>query len=372
MRSPTHLLLPLYIVLAGLFCACLPPDGDGCAVAPPKGEYVRIAEEGAIIVWHAPSKTQHFIRRATFDTKAANFGFVVPTPTQPKLAPADNGAFSYLDGVIRPKVVQVRGGISITPGCCIFGCAMPASKAARDLAPANVRVLDVQQVGGLVGAVLEADDAAALNDWLKENGYPSSPELVSWLGPYIAEKWKITAFKIDQDPKAGAQVQTSAVRMTFQADRPFFPYREPKTDEDKEHAAPAHLPRLLRVFFVSDSRASAKRGDSDWQARVPWADTLDAEQRARLVKDLGVPAEHLPAGAWMTTFEDTASPRPGTEDVFFGPSGQQTPTRPPPITQVGPPLWIPLEVVVLGPLVFCGLLAVVILLVLRWRRRAAG
>lgn len=39
----------------------------------------------------------------------------------------------------------------------------------------------------------------------------------------------------------------------------------------------------------------------------------------------------LPAGAWLTMFEDTASPRPGTDDLFFAPSTDARPVKPPPV-----------------------------------------
>ena len=47
---------------------------------------MRIAEESAVIVWEGATRTEHFVRRATFATTAADFGFLVPTPSKPELA----------------------------------------------------------------------------------------------------------------------------------------------------------------------------------------------------------------------------------------------------------------------------------------------
>jgi hypothetical protein len=83
------MLLTLAVVLL------LVPDerAVGCAAAPPFGATVRIADESAIIIWDASSKTEHFIRRATFSSSAHDFGFLVPTPTKPELAEAEDDAF---------------------------------------------------------------------------------------------------------------------------------------------------------------------------------------------------------------------------------------------------------------------------------------
>src|SRR5438874_5486403 len=83
-----------------------PPRAEACAAVwggsdPP----VAIAEESAVIVWDAAQKVQHFIRWAAFEAQSANFGFLVPTPTQPELAEVSEGIFSTLEAWTAPKVV---------------------------------------------------------------------------------------------------------------------------------------------------------------------------------------------------------------------------------------------------------------------------
>src|SRR5206468_8255579 len=138
----------------------------------------------------------------------------------------------------------------------------PADKAAPGARPPGVRVLQTQRVGRFDAAVLEADHPDALTDWLRKHGYPSSPDLVGWLGPYVASHWKITAFKIARDAPDTPGVATSAVRMTFTAERPFFPYREP---EDQRRGPAAGTPRLLRVYFLGDARMKGALGEKgEW------------------------------------------------------------------------------------------------------------
>src|SRR5262245_11035888 len=94
-----------------------PQPALACAPAPRPGQYVRIAEESAIIIWDEKTRTQHFIRRATFDTDAPDFGFLVPTPAEPALAEVSDSVFNDLEYLIRPKeIVKTEfTGIDFTP-----------------------------------------------------------------------------------------------------------------------------------------------------------------------------------------------------------------------------------------------------------------
>src|SRR4051812_24538493 len=90
---------------------------DACGVAPPRNTPVAIADESAIIIWDSTSQREHFIRRASFKTSAEDFGFLVPTPTQPELSEVDDEAFTTLAKITEPRV-ETRQASS--PGC--IGC----------------------------------------------------------------------------------------------------------------------------------------------------------------------------------------------------------------------------------------------------------
>jgi hypothetical protein len=252
----------------------------------------------------------------------------------------------------------------------MFGCGKSDYKA-KDATDA-VRVLDRQRVGGFDAAVLEADDAEALRLWLDKHGYVARPELISWLGPYLADRWKITAFKIARDADTGRSLQTTPVRMTFRTERPFFPYREPEEPKEAEATATAaatateqkrgpqghepkvrdyHRGRLLRVFFIGEQRVEGTLGNDSWTAGMPWFNDLSAAQRAELLESLG-----------LTVFEDSSSPRPGREEVYFRAAADQSVViRPDRVLRR--PIWIPIDVVLLG------LIGVAVVL---WRWRGRG
>jgi|CXWL01.1.fsa_nt_gi hypothetical protein len=279
-----------------------------CAPAPRSGDEVHIAEESAIILWDAASKTQHFIRRASFETQAKDFGFLVPTPSVPELKEADDDAFDFLHRLTTPPPPRETAKSEMT------------NKAAPAAAAPKVEVIARVQVAGYDAAVLKANDAGALDQWLKANGYASSPELADWYKPYVAKNWIITAFKIAGGAAARSRLEASAVRMSFKAEQPYFPYREPA-------GAKASGPRLLNVFYVGDARVEGRIGaGGNWPGKAVWSGAMASDDRERLLKLLKL-SDVPVAGARLTRFIDSSSPRPGTDDLLFSPSADQSEVR---------------------------------------------
>lgn len=354
-------LLISFLLLIPLF---RPEIGRACAPAPRPGQVVSIAEESAVILWDEANRTEHFIRRAMFDSDAPDFGFLVPTPAAPELAEASDTIFTTLENRIEPPVVfkNDRAGVDFTPFLLgFFLLSRPAMEVSQ--APGGVRVISAKRIAGFDAVVLEANDAKQLKRWLGKHGYEASPAIIDWLAPYIAAGWMITAFKIAKDAPNHA-VETSAVRMSFRTDRPFFPYREPAPRRKDEKAQTGS--RLLRVFFLGANRMEGSMGkdlNGDWPARVVWADRLNRKSLEFLSAALpggGLP----PPESWLTVFEDKSSPRPGTEDVYFSTAPTQIPVEPPPIIHnLARPYYAPIDLILLfigGIFLFC-----------RWKRRKA-
>jgi len=120
------------------------------------------------------------------------------------------------------------------------------------------------------------------------------------------------------------------VRMTFATDRPFFPYREP---EDQRAPPPPGAPvgdgsRELLLYVVAAQRMTASVGETGaFPGSVPYA------RRTLLPPDLAPLAAGI-AGPWLTVMVDPSSPRPGTDELFLRPSGEQVEVEPPPVVQV--------------------------------------
>lgn len=356
----------IWVVLAAIALVASPRPARACAPAPHAGESVRIFEEEALIVWDAKTKTQHFIRRAAFDTQAKDFGFLVPTPEKPELAEADDSVFFRLAQAIAPKVEwKVEHPLEL--GSWLFGMMLRGAKS--EAAIASVDVLAVARVAGFDAVVLQANDADAMAGWLEKHGYEFGPDLRDWLDPYVKASWKITAFKIAKDASGRTlpELGTEAVRMSFKAEQPYFPYREPASQRatipaSADPLANGERSRKLRVYLVAPGRM---QGDLDAPGGFPGKVVY-----ARPLPDVGLlagalPAGRVPEGAWLTAMEDTSTPRPGVADVMFRRATDGAEVVPPPIHRTREaPIIVPVEIVV--PLT-AGLLLVAFLLLKRQR-----
>lgn len=211
-------------------------------------------------------------------------------------------------------------------------------------------------MGNYDAVVLAADDAQTLHDWLQQHGYDARPDLVAWLQPYIAAHWKITAFKMAADASASPTSRAfdaAAMRMSFVTPRPFFPYREPADARDPEGPHPA---RSLRVFFLGPERMTGTVGQTApgtaWPGETEWADILP--NHPELASELGLMPKQMPANAWLTSFMDRSSPRPGTDDVYFSLAADQSAELPQPIYH-DEPVNVSVELIGLLGLGICGL-----------------
>jgi hypothetical protein len=269
-----------------------PTRGVPCAFVGAAELRVRVDAEEALIVWDAARRTEHFIRRADFRKEGGDaFGFVVPTPTRPELAEADEGVFSRLADryTRRERLRRASGG-------------------------EHVEVVQVARVAGMDATVLRATDPQALAAWLQRHGFAARPGFAAWLSRYTSGTWHITAFRYDGGPRPA--FGSRAVRLSFQTPRPFYPYAEP-ADQTQ------HPTRRLRVTVIAPTRVIGRVGDLPWAARTGYADRPALQSVLRGA----IPPELVPTGAWMTTFEEHPSRR-GASDLHFDPAPTQT-TVPP-------------------------------------------
>jgi hypothetical protein len=367
----TFLLAGLCAGLAGL--SLLGP-ARACAPVMGRGHHVAIASESALIIWDEKTKTEHFIRRGTFHTRLPYFGFLVPSPSQPALAEAPDDLFTQFEDWTKPEVIVQTIRRPRNSAMKFSRSLAPGEAAPLPTAP-NVQVLDMQQVAGYDAVVLKANDAKKLKEWLEEHGYVTRPDLEKWLEPYIKAGWIITAFQIGKEgDQPGTGKSTQSVRMTFQTDRPFYPYAEPAD----QRAPGAFRPgRMLRVFFLGNARVEGKLDDpkTPWPGKAAWSNTLAADRRKQVIDKLKIDDESLPQKTRLTVFDDQSSPRPGVADLFFSVSSDQSTLARPPIIQtnyidVDPPLgdgWLIVVVAGLGVLLTGALGVLVWGLVSRWR-----
>lgn len=315
--------------------------------APP----VKVSAESALIVWDEANKTEHFIRRANFDSSGKNVGFLVPTPNTPELGAASDTIFASLDATLAPQIVEKR-----QTGYRFDWLVIPDQKvqpltASRTTPPKITLELPAkgiaqkrQRVGDYDATVLAARDERSLEKWLKKNNFKTDAGLRAWLRPYVQRGWSITAFKV-RPGKNGAEL--SPVRLSFKTEKPYYPYREPAAARGKGAFAAG---RTLKVYYLAKQRVDGGIGNSaKWPGQTQWAAALPTPAREQLVRGAGLSAAQIPAQARLTVFNDTASPRPGTDEVYFRPAKDQSKIKPPIVEKVvDARTKIPLEFLILG------------------------
>ena len=185
----TRLGLVLALTAACLMAYLISHSVKACCPAGPKGRSVVNADQTVIIIWDAARKMQHFIRKASFKSEADDFGFLVPSPSQPELAESSNDAFvRNLSEVAKPEIKWVERPRTRDEN--------DERDKKKDTKKEYVKVLEHKLVAGFNAAVLETNSTAALVQWLKDNGYAFSPAVEAWAKPYVDAGWKITALKV--------------------------------------------------------------------------------------------------------------------------------------------------------------------------------
>lgn len=316
MRNEMGLLFLL--VLAALVAAPQHQPARACAVAPHAGGAISIRDEDALIVWDAATQTEHFLRKARFEfmgNDRADFGFLVPTPTQPTLSEADPLLFSNLSSFTAPPIERVIHYERRKQ--------QPDASAGAHPPPNAMAVLEQKTLAGYDAAVLKATDVGALTDWLRVNDFDYRPELADWLKIYVDNGWIITAFKVSAE-QSGNHPELGLVRISFQTPTPFYPYREPKPDPKaaKDDAAT----RKLRLFVLANERMDGTIGKEGpaWPGKVQWSDQLLVAQQQTLNQRLKIDELNKPGIWWLTEFDDQSSPRPATDEVYLHKSDNQT------------------------------------------------
>lgn len=273
-----------------------PSRSDACATVDHGALSTGVTSEEAIIVFDAATKTQHFIRAASFSTGgSSDFGFIVPTPSMPTFGEVDQGVFARLaEGYEAARPRETKLGLSSM-------LVLSRSLEGHDGDLPSVAELGTSRVAGMDVTVLRATDAAALGEWLSSHGFSTRPALERWLSHYVERGSFFSAFRY---ASTGSSVTTSAPRITFTTPTPVYPYLEPDDS----------LPRFgsLRVWLIAAQRRA-------------WLDEQSAKDAPAVLTStpkLAVPAELaalLPGTKpWVTVFLDSRHVRPRADVRFEG------------------------------------------------------
>jgi hypothetical protein len=303
---------------------------NACCPAFREGAGFRIADQRILIAWDPQTKIEHFVREAAFKGTSENdsdFGFLVPSPTQPQIEESDASVFSLLDQKIQPRIeVKDRWGVDpfpllLSPFALMQEAQVGVGRTTDSQVPPAVAVLQTKKVAGYEVAVLKASDANELIQWLKDNQYQARKDLEEWVLPYVEKGWVITAFKYDSSSQ---RTQVGTVRISFATENPVFPYRVPK-----DQFIEGGKGNLLQVFVVGPGRASGSLGQSPsneaWmRGNLRFSMPVAPAEIEELI-GAAVPRDQIKTDEplWLTAWDDRTWPS-SDKDLWFGfdPNGE--------------------------------------------------
>lgn len=176
------------------------------------GAFVQDVLEGAVsmdaqrAVYHAEGSRLKVTVQVTGSAPSPKFAWVVPVPPDDTLALSvtQPAIFEELDALTQPQIYLSQGSASDEGGC---GCGAADSKAGGDgIRQSNdVDVFDAGQVGEYEYAVVGADSAESITQWLDTNGYRVEGDVSAALQPYIDGGMRFVAVKFNNTAIASGE-----------------------------------------------------------------------------------------------------------------------------------------------------------------------
>lgn len=323
------------IALASLALLAVTNTATACAIAiSPEQAFAKAMEEKTLIVWDPDRKMEHFIRSVTFDAAVNSLGFIVPTPSKPKINESDESVFGKLQGYVECKLNQAYPfrESAYRPKYWTWLIPEPryamGTKGTQGLVAGGsaVRVLQRSVIAGMDVAVLSANDSNALVNWLGANHFDPRPGLLEWSKQYVANHWIFTVFKYirpsgkDEEKDTDGHLpnlKSKTVRLSFASDRAIYPYREPKD---------AHLDsRDLAVFLLAPTPMKATLNDApsspNWH--IESLQTVSGSAVPSVLAS-ALPGEKFLQPMQITEFHDATLVRPDSDIVFESTTNDKT------------------------------------------------
>lgn len=127
------------------------------------------------------------------------FAWVLPVRRGTRVELSRDEWISALDATTQPRILQPPPPFSGDDGCDGVGCASSSeafSAGASAGGPPPVQVVSQGVVGPYETVTLRTEDAAALQTWLRDNGYAIPTAIEPVIAAYTAEKLDFVALKL--------------------------------------------------------------------------------------------------------------------------------------------------------------------------------
>ena len=178
-------------------------------------------------MWDGAKET--ILLRLSTRSEAVTAGLLVPTPTPATVDLGDEQVFTDLSDVIAPRTEKRRH---------LFGPPLFFGGGGGDGASAGgpgggVQVLGTVDLGPLRATTLSATDARALDGWLEQHRYETSPALQAAVQPYVDEGWSFVAVQLNAVGQS-LEGDLPPISMSFTSDEAVYPMRMSSAAEETQ------------------------------------------------------------------------------------------------------------------------------------------
>ena len=204
---------------------------SACCYFAAKDKDVLQPAQKAFLTWDPVEKVETFTVQPRFEGNAADFGMVIPTPSQPKLHEMPRDFFKELAvfTLLKRREYPESKLLPRPEADAKTASIYPYSAASAPPRKTSVKVLEAGIVGSLDYKIITAERADDLYLWLKDNHYSYSGDEAT-LDFYIQKKWFFTTMKIDtkqmkKNPDGSYTGDVTPTRFQFISEKLVYPLR---------------------------------------------------------------------------------------------------------------------------------------------------
>nr|WSW69457.1 DUF2330 domain-containing protein [Streptomyces sp. NBC_00995] len=276
-----------------------PAYACGCgAMVVDRMSRVSVDRETSVVDWDG--STEQIVMRLTVRGDAPEAAWIMPVPHRATVELGDASLFSELQTLTAP-VSSTRHYFWPRAKDWPFGGSGDGSGdgAAAPPAAAPVEVVGRERLGPFDVARLTATDPAALEGWLRENGFELPDRLAAALRPYVEQKWEYVAVRLaPQESGSPLSGTLDPLRLRFASDRLVYPMRLSRL---------ATTPQSLGLYVLAAHRMEPRDAIGGRRPEVTYAGRVDAGREREAYPALGALTGGRPV---FVTAIDQSFPRP--------------------------------------------------------------
>lgn len=242
-----------------------PAYACGCgAMVVDRDARVSVDRETSVVGWDGT--TEQIVMQLTVRGDAPDAAWIMPVPHRATVGLGDASVFSELRDLTAP-VSRTRHYFWPRAEDWPFGGGSSGDGAAAPSAAAPVEVVGRERLGPFDVARLAATDPAALEGWLKENGFELPDRLATALRPYVEQKWEYVAVRLAPRESGSRLAGTlDPLRLRFASDRLVYPMRLSRL---------ATTPQSLGLYVLAAHRMEPRGTIGGQRPEVTYAGRLD-------------------------------------------------------------------------------------------------